>query len=214
MSDLSVAKRRLIDRLKVVESATAPELAVVFGLTETAIRQHLDALEAAGLVEQIPTTPVGRGRPPAAWRLTAAAAEVFPDRHGDLAVELLDAIRSALGPDALDAVLAARSEHVSALAPTLGLGDRVALLATRRSAEGYLAESLRNADGSFTLIEHHCPIAHAARSCGELCDHELAQFRLVLGPDATVMRSHHLMAGDRRCAYVVRHAHRSPDVPN
>ncbi len=64
MSQLSEAKRRLLERLKRLDSATAPELAAEFGLTDTAVRQHLEALEHNGLVERAPAvTPVGRGRP-------------------------------------------------------------------------------------------------------------------------------------------------------
>ena len=50
MAELTDAKRRIIERLKRAESITASELAGEFGLTDTAIRQHLEALEAVGLV--------------------------------------------------------------------------------------------------------------------------------------------------------------------
>src|SRR5215217_4511717 len=102
---LSDAKRRIIERLKRVESATAPELAVSFGLTDTAVRQHLEALEAVGLVERSPTTPAGRGRPPVAWRLRPIATSLFPDRHAELTVELISSIRDALGERGLAKVL-------------------------------------------------------------------------------------------------------------
>src|SRR3979409_2568112 len=49
---LTGAKMRLVEYLKRVEAATAPELAATFGLTDTAVRQHLEALEAAGLGER------------------------------------------------------------------------------------------------------------------------------------------------------------------
>ena len=90
---LSDAKRRIVERLKRVESATAPELAAGFGLTDTAVRQHLEALEALGLVERSASEPAGRGRPPVAWHLTSLATSLFPDRHADLTVELIGSIR-------------------------------------------------------------------------------------------------------------------------
>ena len=43
---LTEAKRRIVDRLKRVDDATAAELASGLGLTGAAIRQHLDALAA------------------------------------------------------------------------------------------------------------------------------------------------------------------------
>ena len=212
-ADLSEAKRRLLGRLKRTDSATAPELAAEFGLTDTAIRQHLEAMETGGLVERATSVPAGRGRPPVAWRLTALAAAVFPDRHRDLTVDLLDAVRRSLGPEALDAVLDARTaaqlaDYQGSLGRSRGRDvlARVRALAARRTAEGYLAEAAAQPDGAVLLVEHHCPIADAARSCAGLCRSELDLFRGLLGPDVTIERTSHLLAGDQRCAYRITRA--------
>ena len=53
VEELSDTKRRIIERLKRLESATATGLAAEFGLTDTALRQHLDALEDAGMVDTL-----------------------------------------------------------------------------------------------------------------------------------------------------------------
>ena len=92
MAELTDAKRRILDRLKRADTLTAPEVAADFELTDTAVRQHLEALEQAGLVERTSAPPQGRGRPPVRWRLTALANDLFPDRHADLTVELIEAI--------------------------------------------------------------------------------------------------------------------------
>lgn len=208
VAPLTDAKRRLIDWLKRVESATAPELASAFGLTDTAVRQHLDALESAGLVERTVGVTTGRGRPPVHWRITAAAATLFPDRHAELAVEFVRAIRSTLGDDALEQVLRARSERqleqYRGRIPVAGdISARVRQLADLRTAEGYLAEVAHDEQraGSLVLIEHHCPVCDAASTCPGLCSSELDLFRGALGSDVTVERTHHLLAGDARCAY-------------
>jgi predicted ArsR family transcriptional regulator len=200
-------KRRIVERLKRVESATAGDLAAEFGLTDTALRQHLDALEGAGLVTRSAAKPAGRGRPPVRWQLTAAAAADFPDRHGELAVDLLTSVRSAFGPRAIGRVLEARADqqvnaYAQSLSSTRTIADRVAKLAELRSDEGYLAEA--HSDGrTMTLIEHHCPIRDAAAVCDGLCAAELDVFRRALGAQVTVTRTQHLLAGDRRCAYEI-----------
>ena len=200
-------KHRLLERLKRATSASAAELAEEFGFTDTAIRQHLEALERNGLVERFTTTPTGRGRPPLAWRVTPASANAFPDRHADLTVELIDSVRTALGADALQAVLNARSiRQKAAYTSEVGGGSlsaRVHDLARLRSGEGYLAEAHDMSDGSVILVEHHCPIADAARSCDGLCSSELDVFRTVLGPTISIERRQHLLAGDPRCDYVI-----------
>jgi len=207
VSELSGAKRRIIERLKRADSATAPELAAEFGLTDTAIRQHLEALETAELVERVVAPSVGRGRPPVHWRLAPSASSLFADRHSDLTVELIASIRSALGEEALDRVVRTRAArqlatYRSALDGSTSLNDRVHRIAELRSAEGYLAEAVES-DGHITLIEHHCPIQGAASSCGGLCSAELDLFQQAIGPEATVAREQHLLDGGQRCAYRV-----------
>jgi predicted ArsR family transcriptional regulator len=57
--------------------------------------------------------------------------------------------------------------------------------------------------GGYVLVENHCPICVAARACQGFCRTELDTFRAVLGPDASVERTEHIVQGDRRCAYRV-----------
>ena len=203
---ISDAKRRIIEHLKRVESTTAPEIAQAVDTTDTAVRQHLDALERASLVERIASPVSGRGRPPQHWKLAALSSELFPDRHGELTVELIAAVRDALGETGLNDVIAARSARQLA-AYRLALPDdassvrvRVRRLAGVRTTEGYLAEAVDDGDDTL-LIEHHCPICTAASSCQNLCRAELELFQQALGPDAMVERTQHLLSGDTRCAY-------------
>lgn len=210
MGELSDTKRRIVERLKRVESATAADLAAEFGLTDTALRQHLDALEESGMVSRSMTEPTGRGRPPVHWQLAPAAADAFPDRHGELTVDLIASVRSSLGGRALDRVIAARCDRQAAaysrsLADLSDVGDRVRRLAELRSDEGYLAEVHSDGD-AFILVEHHCPIREAASACGALCSAELDAFRRALGPNVEITRTQHVLAGDRRCAYRVHAA--------
>jgi len=217
---MSDAKRRIVDRLKRVESATVPELAAGFDLTDTAVRQHLETLEENGLVERAPSPPpVGRGRPPVRWQLTSIAAELFPDRHADLTVELIGSIRAALGEEGLERVLEARGQaQLSAYRKALpdpavsSVPVRVRRLAEVRSAEGYLAEVKSEDDGSLVLVEHHCPVCDAASACQGLCRTELDLFQAALGDDVTVERVQHLLSGDQRCAYRITESSSAPSA--
>lgn len=207
VAELTDAKRRILDRLKRADTLTAPEVAAAFSLTDTAVRQHLEALEQAGLVERTSAPPQGRGRPPVHWRLTPLAQDLFPDRHADLTVDLIEAIRESVGEEGLDRVVASRSARQLA-AYRKALPDperasvkvRVRRLAELRSAEGYLAEAVSEGD-SMLLLEHHCPICDAAATCQGLCRAELELFQQTLGDDVTVTRTQHVLSGDLRCAY-------------
>lgn len=204
MSDLTDAKRRLVERLKRVDTATAGELAAAFELTDTAVRQHLEQLQELGLVRRNEGSAQGRGRPAAQWQLTAAAASMFPDRHVDLTIDLIESIRTELGEEALGRVIESRSkrqaEQYREVVGGGNVGERVRRLAEQRTAEGYVAEVIADGD-DLVLVEHHCPICTAAAVCQSLCRSELEVFQHVLGTSVAVTREQHVLAGDHRCAY-------------
>lgn len=206
-TQVSEAKRRLLDRLKLGTATTAGDLARGLGLTDVAVRQHLLTLEQHGLVLQQPTAPQGRGRPAVMWSLTDLAQSLFPERHAELTVGLIEATRQAVGEEGLGKILDVRAQRQTesyrkTLPPeSAPLGKRVEALAVQRTAEGYMAQVFREANGVYVLIEHHCPICDAAKCCLGLCTAELDVFRRVLGPDVSVERTEHLLSGDHRCVY-------------
>ncbi len=199
------ARHRVLFHLKMRGPQTAAQLARRLDITPVAVRQHLRRLEEEGLVE---ATAERRalGRPVNIFTATAAAADHFPDTHADLTVELLGSIRATFGERGLDRLLAARARaqletYRAGLRRAASLEGRVAALADVRRREGYMAEWSRQRDGSYLLVENHCPICIAARACQGLCRDELALFRAVFGPGAEVERTDHIVAGARRCAY-------------
>lgn len=206
-------RRAVIDVLKRDGPQTAGALAESLGVTAMAVRQHLYELQDQGIVSHT-AQPGGKGRPAKVWRLTEAAEGFFPDGHAELAASLLDDLRGVFGADGLDRLVRRRTaSQVAAyrarMAPGLGLEERLRRLAEARSQEGYMAEVERQADGSFLLIENHCPICTAARACTGLCAAELECFRAVLGDSVEVERVSHILAGARRCAYRVTEAART-----
>jgi predicted ArsR family transcriptional regulator len=203
-----VSRHRLLDELKTGGPRTATELSEALAITPTAARMHLSALEDEGLVVAVVTPADGPGRPARRWTLTPRASRLFPDRHGDLTVQLLEAIEATAGEAGLDAVLAARDQrqreaYASAMDDD-GVAGRLEALATARTAEGYMAEVLPAADADgWLFVEHHCPICEAAATCMGLCRSELETFRAVLGDDVEVERTEHLLSGGERCVYRV-----------
>jgi len=203
-------RRGLIERLKQDGAQDAGALAETLGVSAMAVRQHLYALEGEGLVtfEEEPR-PVGR--PAKLWRLTPDADRFFPDGHAELTLHLLAALRETFGETGMEKLLAARTaEQIAAygsrVKPSDSLKSRLEALARIRTEEGYMAavEAESGAGGGgFLLVENHCPVCAAARTCQGLCASELEVFRRVLGPDVTVERSDHILAGARRCAYRV-----------
>ena len=180
-------------------------LAPTLGITEVGVRQHLAKLHGEGLVAF--DDQAGEvGRPKRMWRLTPKGHSRFPDTHGDLTVSLIEGIRSVFGEAGLDRLIEARQEAMvatyrQALEPHSNLGDRVGVLARLRTVEGYMAEFEMQEDGSFLLIENHCPICAAAKTCQGFCRSELELFQAAFGADVSVTRQEHLLSEGRRCVY-------------
>lgn len=211
MSDpagIGTAQRRIVDHLKRSRPSTTADLATALGVTTQAVRPQLAELEERGLVTAETLSTGTRGRPPVGWALSPLAIDLFPDRHGDLTVELIEAMRAALGDDGLEAVLAERDRVQlagldAAMPADADVASRVGVLARRRTEQGYMAEVVADGD-DLLLVEHHCPVCAAATTCQGLCANELDLFRAAVGPDAEVERTQHLLSGDERCVYRIR----------
>jgi predicted ArsR family transcriptional regulator len=205
--DVSPARRRVLELLKRRPGRTPAEIAHELSMTVANVRLHLQGLEDSGLARAVTRPARGRGRPATTWSLTSLADGLFPDRHADLTVSLIRSMREALGEDALQRVIEVReAEQLENYRARVGRGalrKRVDALAAVRTDEGYMAEVQDAGDGSFLLVENHCPICDAASSCQALCRSELDVFRTVLGDDVSVDREQHLLAGDGRCVYRV-----------
>jgi predicted ArsR family transcriptional regulator len=208
-TDATPAQRTVLDHIKLNGPAQVAEIAEALGLTSMAVRQHLYALEDQGLVEFAEPDRTGaRGRPSRRWRLREEASSYFADAHAELTVELISNIRDVFGERGLQKLIERRTDHQAAdyrhaLSGASSLREKVRRLARLRTDAGYLAAFEATEDG-FLLVENHCPVCKAARACTGLCQQELDVFRAALGPDISISRTDHILAGARRCAYHIR----------
>lgn len=200
-------RRAIVQLLKQEGRLDAETLASHLGITAMAVRQHLYALQDEQLVTyQEESRPMGR--PAKLWQLTAAADRFFPDGYAELTLSLLNSVKQAFGEAGLDHLLEVRSQqqlesYNQQMKGKRSLKQRLNKLVEIRTHEGYMAEVQAQADGSFLLIENHCPICAAATVCTGLCAKELEIFQAVLGDDTHIQRVEHIIAGERRCAYQI-----------
>lgn len=201
-------RRAIIKILKMQGPLGSAQLAGQLGLTAMAVRQHLYALQHEGHVEA-EERPVPIGRPAKHWRLTREADQLFPEAYAELNFSLIEALRDTFGEEGLDQVLVSRTarqrkDYTKRIRVTDSLEKKLKELARVRTEEGYMAEVRGEQDGSYLLVENHCPICAAANSCQGFCATELDLFRSVLGQGVDVEREEHIVSGDRRCAYRVK----------
>ena len=118
--------------------------------------------------------PVPIGRPAKHWRLTREADQFFPEAYADFNVSIIDALRDTFGDEGVEQVLSSRcvrqrKDYAKRIKPTDSLEKKLKELARVRAEEGYMAAVERDKNGSYLLIENHCPICAAANSCQGFC---------------------------------------------
>jgi len=183
--------------------ATAAQLGQALGLKPAAIRRHLDALLADGLVAGREQPAQGRGRPAKIFSLTPEGRENQGGHtYDDLAAAALRWI-SAVGGDAAVAEFARSQVRLledRCQAAMSEAGDdplaRAEALAAALTAEGYAAGASVIAGGG-QLCQHHCPVAHVAAEFPQLCEAETQVIARLVGTH--VQRLATIAHGDGVC---------------
>ncbi len=197
---------RLLFILKTRGPQTISALAKHIGTGAENIRQQLQKSVTEGLIEPYATEKKAKaGRPVQLWHLTEKGNNHFPDTHAELTVALLRHMNS-IDPTLTDRIISLREQEMLAgyqaeMQHMNALEQRIDCLSRLRSQEGYMAEWSKQPDGSWLLIENHCPICAAATACQNFCRSELNIFQTILGDDCKIERCEHILLGARRCAY-------------
>ena len=197
---------------------SAATLADALGLTPAAVRRHLDAMLADGLVaarEAFPVGGRGRGRPARCFVLTDAGHAAMTTTYDDLASSALRFLAAEHGRAAVGAFAQARvadletryAPRVMAAGPLVA--DRVDVLARALSDDGYAASSRPVGEGTpmaaTQLCQGHCPVQHVAAEFPELCEAETQAFSRLLG--VPVRRLATLAHGEHVCTTHVPGGH-------
>jgi predicted ArsR family transcriptional regulator len=184
--------------------ATAASLAERLGLSPAAVRRHLDAMLAEGLVtsRKVSVRRRGRGRPARVFTLTdTARRHCGPTAYDDLAAQAIRFLAEVNGEEAVTAFAARRlatfeSRHRETVASAGTPAHRVQALARALTEEGFAASAHTLGSGG-ELCQHHCPIAHVAAEFPQLCEAETEAFSRMLGTH--VQRLATLARGDTVC---------------
>lgn len=184
---------------------SAAYLAEQLGLSAAAIRRHLDALVADGVLierDPRPSTHRGRGRPARIYALTDAGRAEFPHAYDDLANTALRYLRDTGGEQAVTAFAEHRAATLAeqlraAVDPQATPDTRVEALAGALSEHGYASTTEVVGGHGIQLCQHHCPVAHVAAEFPALCEAETRAFAAVLG--TYVQRLATIAHGDGVC---------------
>jgi predicted ArsR family transcriptional regulator len=208
VENISDVQQQILVFIKQQGETTNAAIAEELDVTYEAVRQQLRQLEAAQLVVSAKKQPKGQrvGRPTRVYTLSPAGDHLFPKAYDELAVELIDTLASALGPEALRQVLASLTdENVSQWAPHMQnkpLPERLeALKGIYLEDDPYMAVDQDQASGELRLVERNCPFLNVASRRPALCSVTISTLSRLLG--YAVTREKRFQDGDGRCVFRV-----------
>ncbi|HRW09403.1 MAG TPA: hypothetical protein P5121_30085, partial [Caldilineaceae bacterium] len=174
-----------------------------------AVRQQLRQLEASQLVVSSKQSDDDQrlGRPTQYYGLSSAGEHLFLKAYDKLAIDLIDTLVPALGPDALRQVLTSLTDtavhrwlvHLK----NKPLRDRLeALKGLYVENDAYMQVDIDDASNTLRLVERNCPSLNVAAHRSALCSVTISTLSRVLGYRVT--REERFQNEDGRCVFRVQ----------
>jgi predicted ArsR family transcriptional regulator len=180
------------------------DIEAVLGVTTTAVRQQITALQADGLVTAT-TVREKRGRPHAVYSLSEKGQSLFACGYEDLALVLLEEVLELAKPEStrqlLQRVSARLGEQYAEQMHGIALAERLQELVALFEKRGILIK-LEEAPDAFMLTEYGCPYYGLAREHREVCSMEIEAIEQALGSQVTLCQSQ--LDGHHGCQFHVK----------
>jgi predicted ArsR family transcriptional regulator len=201
----SSTRKLLLTMMKTRGSLSVNEMAKDLGITEMAVRRHLNTLERDGLIEA-KISRQAMGRPSNLYSLTTAADDLFPKNYQMLTLDLLGELLSEEGQSKIGDLFERRKQKMlHKFIPRMAgkdLDQRVAELAEIQNANGYMVDWEKKEDGGYVFNEYNCPITQVANQYDDACKCELSLFKTLL--EADVERTECISKGGGKCSYQIK----------
>ncbi len=216
MKNHTSTREEIIYLLKRNKRMTVTEMAKSLGITEMAVRRHLNTLERDHVIE---TTLVRQamGRPIHFYHLTASGDEQFPRNYSGLTVDFLKDIEEVSGTETIDELFKRRENRLQdkykdRMNTLTEFEHKVNELANIQNEAGYMVDWQRGDDpGTYVLTEYNCPIAKVANEYQQACSCELSLFKRMLQTDAVDRKTCMAKGGDY-CCYVIKEEKQTSEV--
>ncbi len=198
-------RKQIVTLIKTKGSISVNDLSKQLGITEMAVRRHLNTLERDGLVEAV-LVRQAMGRPAHLYSLTDLADDLFPKNYHSLTLDLLEELDWNEHEDPVGVLFERRRDKlVGRYAPRMNgklLKDKVSELTEIQKNNGYMAEWEQDENGNFLIKEYNCPISQVANQYEHACRCELDLFESLL--KAEVERTECLVKDGKKCVYLIQ----------
>src|SRR5512133_1665064 len=155
-------RERIVQTLLKHTQSNIQDLADSVGINAISVRHHLTSLQAEGLVAAEEERH-GVGRPRLVYALTEKGLERFPTRYLRLTNRLLDQMKEAMPPAAINNLFTSMASDIASdyaqQVKYLNVEEKLDLIKKLLAQEGFSVEWERQ-DGQFLIHEITCPYYH------------------------------------------------------
>ncbi|UOE54882.1 winged helix-turn-helix transcriptional regulator [Bacillus sp. CMF12] len=198
-------KEVILRLIKTAGKLSILEMAKELGISEMAVRKHIQALEKDGYI----TSAIQRqtkGRPSKLYQLTAKGEDLFPKKYKQLSVELLTELKN-MGQGHLITELFSRRKNrlvqqYEIQTAGKSFSEKLQVLEDLLLLEGFMPE-VRIEDGQVHLKEFNCPYIETAEEFKQICRSEKEFIKDFLSADNVDIKSC-MAAGDGCCHYIIK----------
>ena len=195
---------QILEYLQRNASATIKDFEILLGVTTTAVRQHLNALQADGYLDRREERS-GVGRPHYIYVATDAARELFACRCDVLALTMLQEMYGMVGQEQMGTLLkrvgVRLAERYAESVSAAELQKRVEEMAGALGRQGVLTDVSTTESNTIALKMYNCPYHDLAIAHREICEMDQLMMQQVLGADVSLDDC--IMDGHGSCSFVI-----------
>ena len=202
---------QILEYLQRNPSATIKDFEMLLGVTTTAVRQHLNALQASGYLDRREERS-GVGRPHYIYMATDAARELFACRCDVLALTMLQEMYEVVGAEQMGTLLlrvgVRLADQYTESVKATGLQHRVEEMAGALGRQGVLTDvsvgesNTAGESNTIALKMYNCPYHDLAIEHREICEMDQLMLQQVLG--AEVSLDDCIMDGHASCSFEIK----------
>jgi len=202
---MQVTRQRIIDLLRQQGQATVEELAESVGLTQMAVRHHLNVLQMEALIKVSHTKRQHKpGRPVQVYSLTDEARKLYPQEYFQLTDLLVQEVANRIGQDGVIDIFNSLANRLMSDAPEAKenqpFEERLDEVVAFLKDKGFIVE-WEMVNGQYMVYHMDCPYRQFAQRHQEICvlDEKILETTL----DVTPQRISCIACQDDKCAYVL-----------
>jgi predicted ArsR family transcriptional regulator len=201
------AGRNILKILRKSENGlTIDQLCEELRVTPMAVHRPLTLLVDQGLVKSQQIHSGTKGRPAHVYKITEAADELFPKTYGNLALQLLQQLRSDEGMSRVrklfDVIFRNSARKIRERMKGKTFSERVRTMSQILNENEYMSDQKQINNEKFVIKMLNCPISKVAREFPQVCSCEQRFLTKLL--QAKVKRDHHILNGQSYCSYIIQ----------